>query len=84
LAAFVAVPVAAVTPATLDRLLEEYASRDGTDYGLRETSLAERVDQLRRRLESGEAQLIYDGDSELWDILAAERAAALLAEAGDG
>jgi uncharacterized protein YheU (UPF0270 family) len=84
LAAFVAVPVAAISPDTLERLLEEFATRDGTDYGARETALEARVGQLRRRLNSGEAQLIYDGDSEVWDIVASDRAEELLAEAGHG
>lgn len=84
MAAFVSVPVAAITPDTLDRLLEEFATRDGTDYGVRETVLEERVAQLRRRLENGEAQLIYDSDSEVWDILAADRARELIAETEHG
>lgn len=78
-----AVPVDALAEDTLQALLEEFASRDGTDYGERETPLADRVEQLRAGLVTGRATLLYDADSEQWDILAAEDAATWLG-AGDG
>jgi len=78
-------PVEQIEAQTLRNLLEEFASRDGTDYGLRETPLDERVAQLQRQLESGELQLLYDLDSEHWDLVPRERARELLAMAeGDG
>ncbi|MCB1699151.1 MAG: YheU family protein, partial [Halioglobus sp.] len=39
MANFVAVPVERLQPDVLQALLEEFASRDGTDYGERELSL---------------------------------------------
>lgn len=74
MADFVTVPVSRLDAATLDNLLEEFASRDGTDYGLRESTLQERVMQLRARLASGEAALLFDSDSDSWDILPAPQA----------
>ena len=64
----------------LHALLEEFASRDGTDYGEVETAIAQRVAQLRDRLERGEMALLYDSDSEHWDLLSRDRAAEFLAE----
>ena len=40
------VPLEALEPATLRRLAEEFVTRDGTDYGLRERSLEEKVEGL--------------------------------------
>jgi uncharacterized protein YheU (UPF0270 family) len=77
-AQFVRVPVSAIEPATLGRLLEEYCSRDGTDYGLRETPLDVRTAQLRRQLECGQLHLLFDADSESWDIVDRVQAATLL------
>lgn len=47
----------------LDGVLEEYASREGTEYGEREYTLNEKVGQLRRQLARGDAVLDYDPDT---------------------
>ncbi len=64
MANFVQVPVECLQPDVFAALLEEYASRDGTDYGARELSLAEKVANLRRQLDAGDISLVYDTDSE--------------------
>jgi uncharacterized protein len=78
MAQFVAIPPARLQAQTLQALLEEFASRDGTDYGWREQSLDEKVAQLRRGLEGGALTLLYDSESEHWDLLEREQAARLL------
>ena len=71
---FVQVPLDRIAPDTRTALLEEYASRDGTDYGEQETPLAARVEQLLRQLKSGELVLLYEVEAETWDILSKENA----------
>jgi uncharacterized protein YheU (UPF0270 family) len=78
MASLLEVPPSRLTPEVLDALLEEFASRDGTDYGEREHSLAEKAAQLRTQLMSAELALLYDGDSEEWDLVARDQAASLL------
>ena len=78
MASFIEVPVAKLAPEVLEALLEEFASRDGTDYGEIETAMSRRVEQLRRRLQSKEMALIYESESEHWDLVSAERAAEFL------
>ncbi|MFO7551674.1 MAG: YheU family protein [Haliea sp.] len=73
------IPPARLAPDALAGLLEEFASRDGTDYGDRELSLAEKVANLRRQLDSGDMRLLYDSDSESWDLVSRDVARALLA-----
>lgn len=73
------IPLARLAPDALAGLLEEFASRDGTDYGDRELSLAEKVASLRRQLEGGDMRLLYDSDSESWDLVSRDAARALLA-----
>lgn len=73
------IPLARLAPDALAGLLEEFASRDGTDYGDRELSLAEKVASLRRQLDRGDMRLLYDSDSESWDLVSRETALALLA-----
>lgn len=78
MAEFVAVPLQRLQESVLQALLEEFASRDGTDYGERELSLAQKVLALESRLKGGELQILYDADSEQWDLLPREQAATLL------
>jgi uncharacterized protein YheU (UPF0270 family) len=75
---FVEVPPARLEPRVLQALLEEYASRDGTDYGERELSLAEKEGNLRRQLSDGALILLYDTQAETWDLLEREQAQLLL------
>jgi uncharacterized protein YheU (UPF0270 family) len=72
-AQFVQVPLERLAPELLNAMLEEFASRDGTDYGLRERTLEEKVHDLKRQLESGELKVVYDLDSEQWDLCPPER-----------
>ncbi len=73
------IPLARLAPDALAGLLEEFASRDGTDYGERELSLEQKVVQLRTQLASGDMRLLYDSDSETWDLVSRDAAQALLA-----
>ncbi|MDP5054718.1 MAG: YheU family protein [Congregibacter sp.] len=75
---FVTVPWSRVPAQQLQSLLEEYASRDGTDYGAQETILEARVGQLGAQLRSGKLLLMFDVDSEQWDIVSADAARRLL------
>jgi hypothetical protein len=80
MAQFVAVPVARLQADVLQALLEEFACRDGTDYGERECSLQQKVDDLRRQIAGGELQLLFDTESEHWDLVPRDEAARLLDE----
>ncbi len=53
----------------LRALLEDYASRDGTDYGEVERSLDEKVAELRAQVVRGDLLVLYDADSEQWDLV---------------
>jgi uncharacterized protein YheU (UPF0270 family) len=78
MAEFVLVPAQRLQGDVLQALLEEYASRDGTDYGERECTLEEKVAQLLRQLRTDELQILYDVDSEQWDLLPRVQAEQLL------
>ena len=80
MAQFVEVPPSRLDEQILQSLLEEFASRDGTDYGAQEHTLEQKVDQLRRQLTSCELLILYDADSAQWDLVERESAATLLAE----
>jgi len=80
LADFLEIPPARLQPDVLQALLEEFASRDGTDYGENETSLQQKLSALQTQLSRGDIKLLYDASSEQWDILPKDEALLLLNE----
>jgi uncharacterized protein len=78
MAEFVSVPLQRLASEVLQALLEEFASRDGTDYGERERTLEEKVEQLHGQLRSGDLHILYDVDSEQWDLVPRATAEQLL------
>ena len=45
--------------AKLDNLIESFVLREGTDYGEKSFSLAEKVAQVRQQLECGDVVILY-------------------------
>ncbi|MFP4130764.1 MAG: YheU family protein [Thiohalospira sp.] len=70
----VRVPPQSLEAATLEAVLEEIVTRDSTDYGDTPVSVDSRREQLRRRLDSGEAALVFDEESATLDVVPAEHA----------
>jgi len=54
-------------------LVEEFVTRDGTDYGVSEASIGEKVAQVIARLRAGEARLVFDPETETANIVEAHR-----------
>ena len=66
------VPWQDIAPDTLNNLIEEFVTRDGTDYGEYEVPLTTRVEQVRRQLERKEAFVWFDDVTETVTILLKE------------
>ena len=66
------IPVDALRPETLRAVIEEFVSREGTDYGDVEVSFEEKVDGVRNQLKRGVAVIVYDDESESCTIMMAE------------
>lgn len=54
---------------TLRSLVEEFVTREGTDYGDREYSLDTKIGHVMRQLERGEATIVFDPDTESCSIV---------------
>jgi uncharacterized protein YheU (UPF0270 family) len=66
----VEIPVEQLSEAVLRALIEEFVSRDGTDYGAVERSLDEKAADVRRQLDLGEARIVFDPELESATIVA--------------
>jgi uncharacterized protein YheU (UPF0270 family) len=58
----------------LQAVIEEFVTRDGTDYGDREVTLAGKVGEVRRQLIARQAVIVFDEDSGGITIIPAEQA----------
>ncbi len=65
----VEVPYAALSAEALRGVIESFVLREGTDYGEQEISLAAKVAQVVRRLERGEARIMFDPRTRSIDIV---------------
>ncbi|MGO9990626.1 MAG: YheU family protein [Steroidobacteraceae bacterium] len=69
----VVVPYSELDADLLRSVIESFVLREGTDYGEREISLADKVERVIRQLERGDAQIIFDPQTETVDIAAVRR-----------
>ena len=65
------VPRDALSPDALRALVEEFVTRDGTDYGAVERGLDAKVANVMRQLERGEVRIVFDPDSETTTLVRA-------------
>jgi uncharacterized protein YheU (UPF0270 family) len=61
---YVIVPFEELSAAALESLLEEYITREGTDYGERVFTLDEKKRDLRRLLDRREVVIVFDPEGE--------------------
>ena len=65
------IPHQQLSPNTLQSLVEEFITRNGTDYGEHEFSLDDKVQQVMRQLEREDAVIVFDPATETCTILSA-------------
>lgn len=63
------IPHDQLSPDALQGLIEEYVTREGTDYGDYELSLEQKVAQVRGLLNSGEAVVLFSESKGLCNIV---------------
>ena len=65
----VIVPHHELSTDALQGLLEEFVSRDGTDSGYTKLTLQQRVEQVRRQLDRGEAVVVFNEQTHTANIV---------------
>jgi len=60
----VAVPHKELSDEALRGVIEAFVLREGTDYGERDVPFETKVAQVLRQLERGEAQIMYDPETQ--------------------
>lgn len=63
------IPPNTIESETLERIVEEFITRDGTDYGEFELSLAQKVEALLEQILAGEVVIVFDEASESVNLM---------------
>lgn len=63
------IPWQRLSDEVLDAVIEEFVSREGTEYGAEDYTLAEKVAQVRLQLQRGEAVVDFDPDTETCHLI---------------
>jgi uncharacterized protein YheU (UPF0270 family) len=65
----VKIPYDQLSPKALQGVVEEFVTRDGTDYGEVEIPLETKITQVLAQLRSGKAVIVFDEETDSSTIL---------------
>jgi uncharacterized protein len=65
----IVVPWEQLSVDALRGVIEEFITREGTEYGNDELSLAQKIAQVQRQLTSGEVVVLFDANAETVNLL---------------
>ena len=65
----VEVPYLDINPETLRNMIEEFVSRDGSDWGEAGGSMEDKIKQVLRQFESGKIKVVFDLTSQSANIV---------------
>jgi len=71
----VKIPYDKLSPEALNGVIEEFVTRDGTDYGELEVPLETKINQVLNQLKSGNAVIVFERESETCNILKSDNPA---------
>ena len=63
------IPPQSLSAEALQGLIEEFITREGTDYGWDEVPLSAKVEQVLRQIEKGDVVIVFDSASETVSLL---------------
>ena len=63
------IPYTELSGDALRGVIEEFVSREGTEYGQREYTLEDTIKRVVRQLESGEVKLFFDEQSQTCNLV---------------
>ena len=75
------IPPQSLSAEALQGLIEEFITREGTDYGWDEVPLSAKVEQVRRQIEKGDVVIVFDSASETVSLLTRRDAQSLSVDA---
>jgi len=69
------IPLERISPETLQRMIEEFVTREWADLGDDGFTLEEKVAQVMRQLQNHSAMVLYDLANQSWNIVETKKLA---------
>jgi uncharacterized protein len=63
------IPADKLSREALQGIIDEFVTREGTDYGHAEPNLEAKCAQVRRQLESGDVVIVFDSEDETCNLV---------------
>jgi uncharacterized protein len=63
------IPYQKLSPEALRGVIEEFVTRDGTDYGLVEATLEQKIKDVWRQVKKDDILIVYDEATQTTNIL---------------
>ncbi len=63
------IPLDQLSKEALRSLVEEFVTRDGTDYGAVERSVDAKIEHVMRQLDAGDARIVFDPETQTANIV---------------
>jgi hypothetical protein len=63
------VPLDQLSKDALRSLVEEFVTRDGTDYGAVERNVDDKIEHVMRQLDAGDARIVFDPETQTANIV---------------
>ena len=64
------IPLDKLSPEILDAIIKDFVLQEGTDYGLADYSLDEKIQQVKAQIKKGKAIVVFDPETETCHIVA--------------
>jgi len=58
-----------LTDEALRGVIEEFVSREGTDYGFIDFSFEEKIEQIKGQLMAGDIKLVFDAETQSCNLV---------------
>ena len=62
------IPYTKLSEKALKGIIEEYISREGTEYGVKEYTFEQKIEQIRQQLLQGEIKINFDTETETCNL----------------
>ena len=62
------IPYAEISEEALKAIIQEYITREGTEYGVEEYSLEQKIEQIKQQLLKGEIKINFDGETQTCNL----------------
>ncbi len=65
----VEIPAESISAEALNGIIDNFVTREGTDYGANELGHESKVERVRKQLERGDIKIVFDPDSESVNLM---------------